>query len=460
MSTSTNLAAAYPRLQPTRSSQCSSLDQLPSELLRIICAHLQPTEVAAFRLLCRRIAEIGLCYLVPEARLIIKPSSFPRLDSITRNAVVAQNIQSLHFETDLLCRSLDSVGYEAFIMEEWVISHHSTTPCSCSPDERRTMDMCEKPTAKELKEGYEEFRGYIDEQKEVDTGRFWAKEMGEVLARMPNLKAVAVYSAGSLRPTSKSVTTAFPSCLGESVEYFPRGLLRDFETYKAARSLLVGLYASGLEVERLEFRYVDWILLDQLDFHIPSMKKIARKLKALGIHIITGKQSISIAEKGGLVDFLTAAPGLEILDVQLWTQDERWPVKNPAIKFRHVVGPLEQQSYWPNLQSATFAHLTATPDELVIWCERHSSSLRSLTIRCVALATGSWKAVLERLRRVMRLDYFRFEPKIEGGTVAGYEVRTPGARHLTKSMEEGIDNYVGEVQQNDWLPVWGYIDPF
>lgn len=190
-----------------------SVTHLPPELINTICTQLEPTDVASFRLLCRSAADIGLRYLVPEAQLIIKPSSFSRLDEMSRNPVVGQNIRCLLFHCDLMSHHLDIASWEDFLVPtnlsiaswEQSLVHQTqqnrsvnrAAPCICTPNERRKPRMYGKPGFEKFEAAYGDYKRPVCERKQVAEVDYWVKDMGVVLSRMPNLKRLRTTSQQS-----------------------------------------------------------------------------------------------------------------------------------------------------------------------------------------------------------------------------------------------------------------------
>ena len=399
------------------------IDQLPSELLHSICASLKPTENAALRLLCRRTAEIGLHHLVPEAHLIVKQDSFARLEALSANPIVAQNVKSLFFEADVLA-DLDFQAWETSVMDIYAISHESTMSCRCTPDQRSQLQCCPRPDDEVMAAGYDDYVEYVTEQCSVQTRDYLSKDMGRVLGRLQNVKAITISSMEGMRLFSDAIRKAFPSPLYEPIE-LNDSIFTFAQGVDQTRSLLVGAYEACLKIESLDCGFVRWLLLDQNDEDLTKMKKAIENLRVFRLRLVGEEygevpdgwvhESSRIAEKGGLVKFITSAPHLNDIDVHLnWAEhrDVSHYQGPPSVSLKDVVGDF----HWAALEKASFAHTTADEDHLVAFCKRHAATLRTLQLWSMRLTTGSWYSTLERLRRILRLDSFNFDGIINSAT--------------------------------------------
>ena len=102
----------------------SPAERLPSELIHMIFTYLEPAEAAAFRLVGRVVAEIGLQYLVPTAYLALNERSYDRLWAIAKHPIVSKYVVRLEYETEGL-RFINRLQWDLAI---------KSLPISNSPD--------------------------------------------------------------------------------------------------------------------------------------------------------------------------------------------------------------------------------------------------------------------------------------------------------------------------------------
>ena len=106
-----------PRPLATTPTKCP-IDNLPSELLHIICTHLKPSEVANLRLAFRIVAPIGLQYLVSEVHLVVAEDSFKRLATVARHPVASKYVTSFFYEADTL-EILNKEQWKSQVKMDW-----------------------------------------------------------------------------------------------------------------------------------------------------------------------------------------------------------------------------------------------------------------------------------------------------------------------------------------------------
>ncbi|MCJ1443323.1 MAG: hypothetical protein MMC23_003821 [Stictis urceolatum] len=73
------------------------MDQLPAEILHLLCSFLKPTEAARFRLINKQCASIGIEYLLPSLWLGCLPESFARLEALSKRADLRLHLRELCF---------------------------------------------------------------------------------------------------------------------------------------------------------------------------------------------------------------------------------------------------------------------------------------------------------------------------------------------------------------------------
>ena len=78
------------------------IDQLPAELIHMICAYLRPTELANLRLVSRLAVPISLQYLVPEVHLILAKDSFKQLKALAEHPIISKYVTSFFFKANKL----------------------------------------------------------------------------------------------------------------------------------------------------------------------------------------------------------------------------------------------------------------------------------------------------------------------------------------------------------------------
>ncbi len=228
-------------------------DSLPSEVLHMVCTHLKPTDVGNLRLASSAVASIGLQYLVPEVQLIVAEDSFSKLAAIAAHPVVSKYVTGLFYNADTL-KVLDE--------EEWRKTCWS--PDYVEKDElgglHYKLQSCKKGlvrrhnySRKQLREAfreYQRFRDFPERGDQLDC------KISTAMKKLPNLKELTIFA--QVWPRSKAFEKAFaPGFMtdcSEDLQEWPVGLA-------PMRSLLLGAYRAGTQIERLRCEHVNWRIL-------------------------------------------------------------------------------------------------------------------------------------------------------------------------------------------------------
>ena len=74
------------------------MNHLPVELLRNVCSHLHPQDVASYRLLGRVHSEVGLDYLAPALYVTGSRKSVDRLEAIAKHEYLRTRVEAVFVE--------------------------------------------------------------------------------------------------------------------------------------------------------------------------------------------------------------------------------------------------------------------------------------------------------------------------------------------------------------------------
>lgn len=451
------------------------IDNLPSELLHIICTHLKPTEIANLRLASRVVAPIGLQYLVPEVHLAVAEDSFKKLAAIARHPVVSKYVTSLFYEADTLQilseeeweEDVESSDYEDRLRKVWDPRYSLRSNKGWRARVRAVP--CHLYTKQQLKEAFHKYQGFCDYQ-----GRLYEldRKITTAMRKFPNLKEIAV--SAQVWPRRQAFERAFAPGIcwqyREDTQDWPVGLPQ-------MRSLLLGAFRAGLKIERLHCKKVNWRILNQNNKTFEDMKRSVRHLQELCVTFSLGLEGeedrdgffqIESCQKylrnKRLKEFVTSAPDLERLEIGFVSNE---PV-NPT-KLKYVVGDF----YWPSLKVVKFEMISANEKRLVRFFERHAGTINDLCIGGVVLLRGDWWSVLERMRLVLKLDSF----KISGSLVSPSERLHFGRgsdddevelREVIESYLLGdntdqrlsVDDYLADIAANmPDIPPWDTFSP-
>lgn len=421
------------------------IDNLPCELLHMVCTHLKPTEVANLRLASRAVAPIGLQYLVPQVHLVVAEDSFKQLETIARHPVASKYVTSLFYEADTL-QILDRKEWKEQVKSPDYYDRFQMlweAPCpryllrSYKGEVAQTRSIpSHHHNKQQLNEAFSKHQEFCDFQgraKDSDSS------IATAMRNLPNLKELTM-STRVLEHTQAFKNAFAPACCTvyrEDVEEWPIG-------WRQMRSLLLGACHANLKIERLRCRQVNWLILAQRKETFEEMKGGVRHLRQLSITFSTqGLDDIGILDfenvagyfqEGRLNEFVASAPNLERLEICfVWTEAPY------TADFKHVVGDF----YWPFLKAVKFEVFETTEDQLVGFLERHASTMKDVCIGSLILSHGRWWSVFERMRRVLNLDTVEISDSLESDWgLLEFEQRSEHEQTEQAELRKGIESYL------------------
>ena len=425
----------------------------------MICIHLKPTELANLRLVSRLAAPIGLQYMVSEAHLILAKNSFEELKTLAEHPIASKYVTSFFFEADklkLLPRQKweDMVAGPQFIAQFEELRrrghpcHHASERSlrtfkrefqkwKIAPRHRYTEEQMDQAFQK-----YSDFTHFQHDQQQV---ALQEKQVAEAMKHFPNLKELTMATQWCTRKGTLKLEktfelafcTRYESDNLRNADLGPLGL-------RQMRSLLLGAYHAGLKVETVQCGAVSWRILQQDSETFTRMSNSMSNVKNLRLEFSTGygehedgwrwtefdiESCSTYLEAGRLREFVTAAPNLENLQVGFQFNDP-WPTH-----LKYVVG----EHYWPSLKTVKLRMIGTRENDLVSFCSRHASTLKSLHLTSIGLVEGDWFSAFNRMRKILTLDRLVVAGRLEGlGEELDFEM---GSEEYCLELKEGIEAY-------------------
>ena len=428
-----------------QSADCP-IDKLPAEIIHMICVYLRPTELANLRLVSRLVGPISLHYMVPEVHLVLTKDSFERLKAIAAHPIASKYVTSFFFEADRFSEwsrgrweyFLVSPGYVAQL-EELGMQGRS---CQYASDEslwisghgfsKLESTPCHHYTEKEIERAYEKYVELLRlQQMHPDV-----TDVAEAMKHFPHLNELkmTISDCGQMQTSrlrklfQPALTGSYETSATPSTRLEPLGL-------QQMRSLLLGAYSAGLKVETLQCGLVDWRTLDQSEWTFARMRDSVSNVRNLRLDFDTGGDvdygspwwSPSCPQVFGrrLGDFVAAASKLEHLQISFQSDYPDWPAG-----LENIVG----EHHWPSLKSINLKVMGTAEDELVSFCSRHASTLKSVHLTSIGISEGNWYAALDRMRKILTLDSIVLEGILE-------------SRHDQSSLQEYHEGYYGQCER-------------
>ena len=451
------------------------IEKLPAEIIHMICLYLRPTELANLRLASRLVGPISLQYMVPEVHLVLAKDSFEQLKAIAAHPIASKYVTSFFFEADRFSEKSRGHWEQSVVSPEYVahleVLDMQGQSCRRASDGNlwiygRGLDSTPRHhyTEEEMAHAYEEYFELLRFQR-------WhpdVTEMAEIMKRFPCLNDLRLTINDCRQSRTSRLRKLFQPALTSNYEtdatpstrVEPLGL-------QQMRSLLLGAYYAGLKVETLECGLVDWRILDQASETFARMKDSVSNVKKLRLYFDTGDDvdygnpwwfpGCPLDLERRLGDFVTAASKLEHLQIGFECDEPVWPTC-----LENMVG----EHHWPSLKSINLKLIRTTEDELVSFCSRHASTLKSVHLTNIGILEGDWYGALDRMRKILTLDTIVLEgifesptedlnsqedaeghwPRYERGLEEWFLRACPGA---DKELDEFMESYALEPVTDD-----------
>ena len=421
-------------LHPSRMALTTfPLDDLPNEILHMVFEQLtygfQQRDIARLRLVCKRFADIGNYYLLSEVHLFFKSSQFEQLRQISQHPTIRKKVDTIFYEADILenCDSMQdwkkSICIPAW-MQDLSPQHLYPPPPTASERERRAYrrDLNKTLSGPKLthsdtllKRAYDAYTEHLEDQESIRAQNYNVEMLKDAMIKMPNLKTIEMSTECCLNNgRSTRMDQAFKDGLRS-----PYGDRRSEEGCGVGplRSLLLAADAAGLKLETLAAGNLDWRFFMESDKQnvqvLPKIQKALRSLRTLRLYISTSSEyddetyldDLShfmvpvcagyMHQTSHLRDFITATPDLERLDFNFDCDDPY-----PPTTLCDSIGTFK----WHSLRVVAFSYISADEDCLAQFYVRHASTLRKIRLDTILLNTGSWPSLLQRARKVLKLE--------------------------------------------------------
>lgn len=470
-------AVRKPALPSAPKSIDFPIDKLPAELVHMICVYLKPTEIANLRLVSRLAAPIGLQYMVPEVHLILAKDSFEQLKTLAEHPIASKCVTSFFFEADKLGLLLRK-RWEHIVTGPQYIAQveelHMRHPCPHASDRsvrtfnREASKMSAAPrhhyTEEQMDHAFEHYCDFTYFQQGSEEAAVQEKEVVEAMKHFPHVKELTMSTQCCARiRTSRLRKTFEPAfCTYYEIDN-PRDTKLEPLGLRQMRSLLLGAYQAGLKVKALHCGVVSWRILKQDTETFARMRNSVSNLKNLRLEFATGlgqdddysleeleiESCASYLEAGRLRDFVTAAPNLEHLRIGFQFNEPTWPTH-----LKYVVG----EHHWPSLKTFELKMIATSEDDLVSFCSRHASTLKSLYLSSIGLLDGDWFSAFNKMRKILTLDSMVVLGRLEGlDEGLDFEV---GSEEYCPELKEGIEAYFMGPCSSDKSSLDEFLDSY
>lgn len=460
------------RSQPTRKSVQAAkfpADRLPSELVHMVFAYLEPKEVAAFRWVGRAFAEIGLQYLTPKIHLELNEKSYDRLLAIAEHPIASKYVVELSYDTEQL-KSIDRETFDRCLKRRSVIpQRHASSEMSNEVLSARAWRAYERESSRNKREtaqlmdrAWSIYGEYLISHEKVEQADFFREKMVEAFKQLPNLKMISASTTSVYGQHVAEIRKLSPTC------YFDAGKEIPSINGGATKAVLLAAVSAGLQMNHFCCHRFSWQALTQDIRDMPALRRSMLHLKTMDIafanvqhpHRLTPSEMGLVAAL--LVSFIMSAPNLEYL--MLSTKPFPWSNRfsDTSLTLKEAI----DKFYWPSLKTLSLDGVIATEDDLVHLCERHAHTLRELRLRDIGLYWGMWSTTFHRMRQAFRLGQQLDACQIAGPSRVD---REPYSMPDTYEESDGplgrlISNYIratdiGDITLREYYKTIGLVRP-
>ena len=425
-------------------------DRLPSELIHMVFAYLDPKDAAVFRWAGRVVAEIGLHYLTPKVYLKLREDSYDQLLAIAEHPVASKCVIELQYETAGLQLINRKTFNQIFTCTNLRSQQHESSEQEASrdvplPSKKRTA----RTTGQLLNRAWLLYEEYQAGHKKIEQAGFFRAKMVEAFKRLPSLTIFSAPAKSAYDRYVAEIESSLPTDFSVYV-----GTYGDPSCVGATKSVLLAVESAGLQLSSFHCPQFNWQTLKQDFSDLPTLGRSIFHLKVLDIAFVEFGYDI-ILKNGRLFSFITSAPNLERLrlNFEVWPSYYTMPMVDEIIKDFH----------WPSLKAISLESLASSGHYLVQFFERHKNTLREIRLRDMIMPQGSWEVTFHEMRRTFRFGHQLNTCKL-GGTFEdrqlGYEMEytREGNIDATGTM---ISDYVQATDVGDITLVqyWEIMEP-
>lgn len=378
-------------------------------------------DIGKLRLVSKYSCEVATPFLLSEAHLIFKKSSFDDLLAISRHPVISQNVTSIYYEPDMLDTE-DRSKWESSILDPGYLDSIPILwwPNPTDEDRRAHAQKIEEHekrprhtyTKKQLDVAWTKYQEHLADQQDLCRQRYGIKELQEAMKGLPKVTSLYMSMANEAFVRSNYLKKAFSAGLS--------GACGDDSSTRASgvpqlRSCLLSMYDVGTKLQTFECGNVSWKLFRCSKSDLKAFAALLSQVRNFTLQISTGMDAsgdrigVELPEcrrflrNGRVRDLTFGADELERLNVKL-----DWWESTFGLELVNVVG----DRIWPRLREVTLATIETTEEHLMYFLERHRATLRSVHLDTILLTWGEWPSLVSRMRSSLHLASLLLEGRL------------------------------------------------
>ncbi|OCL04941.1 hypothetical protein AOQ84DRAFT_106602 [Glonium stellatum] len=444
------------------------MEQLPVELLHVVCEKFHLHDLKRFRLVNKTWAAVGKKYLLPEALYFFHPLGCERLRETADHSEFRFHVKSLLYDGRYIHQEFTDRGeweknlkrrdFLAAVVGRNIDSAEIYAPPSDISQEgnnafefessadrwfRRHPESVIHRTEEELEKHYQIYLKTLEKQDEMWRDNWDFDAIAYAVKRFPTLKSVRlstnrfIYGYHRLRDAAfkEAFADTFckPGANNRSGIDPPQGL-------RQLTALLTAISDAEIKLDRVEAGCLSWRFFAQEESIMRRMVQATRFVTKINLLLDTavdeddiqldfeGAECREYLSHGSLCRFLQNMPNLTSLKVIFDIEFEPDIVLPATIP--DIVG---HGTKWPKLEEFGVGGIAAKEADLLAFLDDHKDTLRRLTIKTIMLDAGeSWISTFPKIQQTLSLD----EASLFGVLCAG-----DSTAQIEESWDIGEDKY-------------------
>ena len=326
-------------------------------------------------------------------------------------------------------------------------------------------------TEAEIRENYARYLRLYEEQSEILANDRDFAFVEEVIAKLPNLRAIVMSDGNGLRiiNQTKPVPRRDPMQLYTGPWNDGAASARHF------RALLKGVEKAGTKLQSIQASLLHLSILDETQFGLHSMSPaILETVTTLQLAItaaeeddVSGRRALdqdfrpqleacrAATQKGALARILRGMPNLADLEIE-FAELHAMPFGTlPSPAYLADVVPLDHT--WPKLRRFAISNIETERQEILAFLARHKSSLESVDLGPARLTSTSWRKLLpdlksqlgggDRIRSIRILDTILGRSEDEFDFVEGWYLGHPDHSARSARLARTVARYLSSKRK-------------
>ena len=447
-------------LLPGRKHSGPSLLDFPTETLHKIFTYMTPTEAATARLANKKLADIGIEYIVPEVFLVLTEDSFNKCEAIAQHPKIKEHVKSLVFDDFYLKYIFNRQWWEWSVKNLQVrLQYDPMWPqlFAEGPEheeevaaQRKIVEQARhhyRYTQDELDVAFARYQRYQEEQSQLLQGDVYLKRIIKLLAKFHALKNIVLdthHVRTDVGLSPRQLWAAFGSTF--SVEKCLRPGNHCFGGSEV-HAILSNAHQAKLRLETFTCSLLGFRFFSDKPQDYASYGRSLIHLKNLDLMIYSGLDHngfFACLSQGRVLRFLTAAPHLKRL---------RLGIYHSSAYLELFVGDFR----WTSLVQVAIEGLSVKKNGFIGFLERHSSTLKTVELCELALLDGTWTSIFQMMRIKLELDEVGFHGNFHdrGGRFAFDMKKTVAEDSFRKNVQDYI---LGAIE--DFQPIEAYLNEY